>query len=153
MNINKKNYNKTERLLKEYPLLLVGIEDVKKQIAILEFEDGIRGVRYDSPSVKTSNISNVTERTALDKIEAIDRLNKQKEYFKLKCERIDGLLKMVDERGEKVIRGFYFEGKHWEGISYDIGYSSRQAKRVRTEVISKIASILFYHESGLEDAM
>src|SRR5699024_7156157 len=59
-------YKETEYLLYNYKMLEISIENIKKEIELLEEESGVGGINYEGVSTSSTNkFHSVTENTAL----------------------------------------------------------------------------------------
>lgn len=150
MQIKDKYYKNIERLLYNYNMLKINIEIADKQLEELKNEDGMNAITYDEEKTSpTFKITSQTEDTAMRNIAAEDLIIKRKEKLKNKLEIIKMLLDGLNEAERKVIEMYYFENLQWWKVAYEVKYSERHCKRIRTEAIKKL-SVGLYGEKAME---
>ncbi|MBU5292807.1 DUF1492 domain-containing protein [Anaerosalibacter bizertensis] len=150
MQIKDKYYKNIERLLYNYNMLKINIEIADKQLEELKNEDGMNAITYDKEKTSpTFKITSQTEDTAMRNIAAEDLIIKRKEKLKNKLEIIKMLLDGLNEAERKVIEMYYFENLQWWKVAYEVKYSERHCKRIRTEAIKKL-SVGLYGEKAME---
>lgn len=150
MKVKDKYYKSVEKLLYNYNMLKINIEITDRQLKELEYEDGITGISYDGVKTgKTYKIHSQTEDTAMRNIEAEELLKKRKEKLKNKMDIIDRLLEGLNDIERTIIEMHYVKRKQWWQIAYEVKYSERHCRRIRSEAICKLA-VGLYGEEVLE---
>ena len=147
MKIKDKYYKSVEKLLYNYNMLKINIEITDKQLEELKYEDGMTGVSYDGEKTgKTYKFHSQTEDTAIRNIEVEELLKKRKEKLESKLDMLDKLTEGLNEVERDIIRMYYIEGKQWWQIAYEVKYSERHCRRIRSEAICKLAVGLYGEE-------
>ena len=147
MKIKDKYYKSVEKLLYNYNMLKINIEITGKQLEELKEEDGVTAINYDGVSVSDTNkFHSQTEDTAVRNIEVEELLKKRKEKLQSKLDILDKLTEGLNEVEREIIRMYYIEGKQWWQIAYEVKYSERHCRRIRTEAICKLAVGLYGEE-------
>ena len=150
MKIKDKYYKSVEKLLYNYNMLKINIEITDKQLEELKHEDGMTGISYDGEKIcKTYKFHSQTEDTAIRNIEAEELLKKRKEKLQSKLDMLDKLTEGLNDIERDIIRMYYIEGKQWWQIAYEVKYSERHCRRIRSEAIGKLA-VGLYGEEVLE---
>ena len=147
MDIKNSYYKSTESLLYNYNMLKVSIENMKLEIEETEKNDGITGIKYDGVQTSpTFKFSSQTEDTSIRNIETIDLLKNRIEITENKIERVDNAIEALNGAEKDVIIKRYLEGKQWWQIAYEVKYSERHCRRIRSEAICKLAVGLYGEE-------
>lgn len=150
MKIKDKYYKSVEKLLYNYNMLKINIEITDKQLEELKYEDGITGISYDGVKTgKTYKFHSKTEDTAMRNIGVEELLKKRKEKLQNKIDMIDRLLEGLNDIERAIIEMYYIKGKQWWQIAYEVKYSERHCRRIRSEAICKLA-VGLYGEEVLE---
>lgn len=141
MKIKNKCYKETEYLLYSYKMFKISIENMKNEIEYIKNEeDGLTAINYDGINTSPTNkFSSSTEDTALSVSEKICYLEHSIRRIESKLERIDRALEGLTEIERQVIKQRYIEGLQWWQVGYQVKYSERHCKRIRTGAIEKIA--------------
>ncbi len=147
MKIKDKYYKSVEKLLYNYNMLKINIEIMDKQLEELKEEDGLTSIPFNGVSIsKTNKIHSQTEDTAMRKIEAEELLRKRKEKLENKLETINKLLTGLNDVERRIIVMYYIHGLQWWQIAYEVKYSERHCRRIRSEAICKLAVGLYGEE-------
>ncbi len=147
MKIKDKYYKSVEKLLYNYNMLKINIEILSHQLEELKKEEGVKGVAYDDVKIsKTNKFHSQTEETAINNIELEKLINKKKEKLQSKLDMLDKLTEGLNKVEREIIRMYYIEGKQWWQIAYEVKYSERHCRRIRSEAICKLAVGLYGEE-------
>lgn len=150
MKIKDKHYKSVEKLLYNYNMLKINIEILNHQLEELKEEEGMKGVAYDDVKIsETNKFHSQTEDTAINNIGLEELINKKKEKLQSKLDMLDKLTEGLNEVEREIIRMYYIEGKQWWQIAYEVKYSERHCRRIRSEAIGKLA-VGLYGEEVLE---
>ncbi|QXN67731.1 hypothetical protein [Mycolicibacterium phage J1] len=148
MQIKDKYYKNIERLLYNYNMLKINIEIADKQLEELKENDGMNAITYDEEKTSpTFKITSQTEDTAMRNIVAEDLIIKRKETLKNKLKTLELLISGLNEIERKVIEMYYIEGRQWWQVAYEVKYSERWCKHIRTEAIKKLSIGLYGEEA------
>ena len=147
MKIKDKYYKSVEKLLYNYNMLKINIEILSHQLEELKKEEGMKGVAYDDVKIsKTNKFHSQTEEAAINNIELEKLINKKKEKLQRKLDMLDKLTEGLNKVEREIIRMYYIEGKQWWQIAYEVKYSERHCRRIRSEAICKLAVGLYGEE-------
>ncbi len=147
MKIKDKYYKSVEKLLYNYNMLKINIEILSHQLEELKKEEGMKGINYDDVKIsKTNKFHSQTEETAINNIELEKLINKKKEKLQSKLDMLDKLTEGLNKVEREIIRMYYIEGKQWWQIAYEVKYSERHCRRIRSEAICKLAVGLYGEE-------
>lgn len=150
MKVKDKYYKSVEKLLYNYNMLKINIEILNHQLEELKKEEGMKGVAYDDVKIsETNKFHSQTEETAIKNIELEKLINKKKEKLQNKLDTLDKLTEGLNKVEREIIRMYYIEGKQWWQIAYEVKYSERHCRRIRSEAIGKLA-VGLYGEEVLE---
>ncbi|MGJ0848168.1 hypothetical protein ACR77J_15870 [Tissierella praeacuta] len=137
-------YKETEYLLYNYKMFQISIKNMQNEIESLEKEDGTSAINYSGVQTSPTNkFSSSTESTALSISERIDYLEHSIKRTKSKLDRIDKAIEGLTEKEKDIITKKYIEGKQWYVVAYNVSYSERQCRNIRTKAIKKIAIGIF----------
>lgn len=151
MQIKDKYYKNIERLLYNYNMLKINIEIADKQLDELKESDGMTSITYDEEkSSPTHKFHSQTEDTAIRNITVEDLIIKRKEKLRNKLEILNLLISGLNNIEKKVIEMYYIEGRQWWQVAYEVKYSERWCKHIRTEAIKKL-SIGLYGEEAIRN--
>ena len=150
MKIKDKYYKSVEKLLYNYNMLKINIEILNHQLDELKKEEGMKGIDYDDVKIsETNKFHSQTEETAINNIGLEELINKKKEKLQSKLDMLDRLTEGLNDIERDIIRMYYIEGKQWWQIAYEVKYSERHCRRIRSEAIGKLA-VGLYGEEVLE---
>ncbi|MCQ4921873.1 hypothetical protein NE686_02135 [Tissierella carlieri] len=137
-------YKAVEKLLYNYKMSEISIENMKEEIKRLEREDGLTAINYDSVKISpTFKISSSTESTMLSILEKIDYLRHSIERISEKLESIDRAMEGLNEVERLVIEKRYIEGLQWWQVAHLVKYSEVHSKRIRKKAINKLVVGLY----------
>ena len=147
MKIKDKYYKSVKKLLYNYNMLKINIEILNHKLEELKEEEGMKGVAYDDVKIsETNKFHSQTEETAINNIGLEELINKKKEKLQSKLDMLDKLTEGLNEVEREIIRMYYIEGKQWWQIAYEVKYSERHCRRIRSEAICKLAVGLYGEE-------
>ncbi len=140
MKIQDKYYRNIERLLYNYNMLKINIEITDKQLEELKEEDRLTGINYEGVQIsETYKFHSQTEDAAEKNITAEELILKRKEKLEDKLETLDKLIEGLNSIEKTIIKMYYIQGKQWWQIAYEVRYSERHCRRMRSEAIGKLA--------------
>lgn len=144
MKIKKKYYKRIERLLYNYNMLRINIQIADKQLENLKEEDGMHAINYDKGKISnTFKVNCPTEETAIKNIEKETLIVEKREKLISKLETLQLLISGLSDIERKIIDMYYIEGKQWWQIAYEVKYSERHCRRIRSDAIGKLAVGLY----------
>lgn len=140
--------DKAIELAEEY---LRSYEDIKVHIEILEEEKKVLAemiatlpaIEYDSVKVQASATGNPTEQNAMSLLEKSLYIDSDLKNSRLTIYKIDRALNELNEIQKKVVYLTLIKNYNWNNVSYRLGYSERQLRRIRAGAVYKFATILF----------
>ena len=136
-------YKQVEAMLYSYPLKKKQIEINRLKIRELELrETEIGAIIYDGIKVETSNISNTTEKEAIELYQAKEALNKRIEKDTLFCKRIETAMSTLGDTERLIVEGKYFEGMRDYEVYRRCGVSKSGYYRVKKEAINVISFLI-----------
>lgn len=132
-------YTKVEKLLSNYKMYKISIENLEIEIEYLKEEDGSKGIGYDnintSPTNKTSDI---VADTVLSVSEKIHYLEKRIEGNKRKIESIDKAMEGLEDIENQVLVEKYINSKQWWQVASTVRFSESWCKQIRKRAIDKL---------------
>ncbi len=150
MKVRDKYYKSVEKLLYNYNMLKINIEILNHQLEELKKEEGMKGVDYDDVKIsETNKFHSQTEEMAINNIGLEELINKKKEELQSKLDMLDRLTEGLNDVEIRIIEMYYIKGKQWWQIAYEVKYSERHCRRIRSEAICKLA-VGLYGEEVLE---
>jgi len=135
--------------LKCYNLLLVHIEELKKQLAEVFINDGVSAVDYAGDGIKTNNIDKLVENTALKNIEDVERIKKDIEVTQSKLDRLNSAIGSLEMTERQVIILGFIKGYQWQEVARELSYTDRMIRNKKNAALSKLAFI-FYGERAFD---
>lgn len=135
--------------LKCYNLLLVHIEELKKQLAEVFINDGVSAVDYAGDGIKTNNINKLVENTALKNIEDVERIKNEIDLAQSKLDRLNAAIGSLNIIDRQIVIYRYLKGRSWGEITKELSYSERMCQRKLYDAIDKLAFI-FYGERAFQ---
>lgn len=132
------NYNRTKVEIK---CLDIDIEYIQKDIV------GCKGISYDSERTgPTNNISKTVEDEILRKEKEIKKLEREKNSKEKIIKKIDEALTLLEETEMNIVKYRYFSNRRtaprWEYIANMTGYSEKNCRNIRDDLINKIKDII-----------
>jgi len=153
MKIKDKYYKSVEKLLYNYNMLKINIEITDKQLEELKEEDGLAAIAYDAAGVcETNKFHSQTEDTVIRSIGKEELLKKRKERLQNKLDILDRLIKGLNDVEREIIEMYYIKGRQWWQIAYEVKYSERHCRRIRSDAIGKLA-VGLYGEEVIEEVL
>lgn len=145
--LQNKCFRFTEKILYGYKDIEEFIENTEKKLNDMKLEENtttVGTINYDSIQVSpTFNISRITERKALNKVEEETEL-KIELYKNIKVKReIDQVISNLSSIHRDVIRYRYIEGLQWLEITERMNYEDRHLRNKKNEAVKSIARKLF----------
>lgn len=132
-------YAKVERLLSNYKMLKISIENMEQQIRYLKEEDGLKGIGFDNISTSPTNVtSDPTANIALSNTERIHYFEHRIEQNKKDIEAIDNVMEMLEESEKVILTERDINSKPWFRITPLVCYEERQCRNIRTKAIKKL---------------
>ena len=136
-------YKQAEAMLYDYPLRKKQIEINRLKIRELELSKAELGAMiYDGVKVDKSNISNTTEKEAIELYRLKEVLNKKIEKDTLFCKRIETAMSTLSDTERLIVEGKYFEGMRDYEVYRRCGVSKSGYYRIKKEIIKKIVNII-----------
>lgn len=136
-------YKQAEAMLYDYPLRKKQIEINRLKIRELELSKAELGaIVYDGVKVDKSNISNVTEKEAIELYQSKEELNKKIEKDTLFCKRIETAMSTLSDTERLIVEGKYFEGMRDYEVYRRCGVSERSYYRRKREIVNKLIYVL-----------
>lgn len=137
------NKEKVVKLLKLFPEIDSEISVRRSILNDLErYYDTSGAINYDGMPHGINNISNPTEKTALN---IPDYVRGEIEKYKSEIEELQKvkveILKEVSRlslKQKNVVFGFYFHSMKWEKVANRTHYSERQCKNIRDAALEKL---------------
>lgn len=131
------SYNRTKVEIK---CIEIDIEYLKKDIV------GCRAISYTEKTGATNNISTPIEDEIKRKELEINKLERKKNDKEKLIKKIDEALNLLEEIEINIVRYRYFSSKRsapdWKYIAKKIGYSEKQCRNIRDDMINKIKKII-----------
>lgn len=138
-NMSNNHYRRVEKLLYNYKMIKVNIENNELEIEYLKNEDGMKGISYDGISTSPTNeFKSATEDIALSNAEKIHYLQHIINKDKRLIDSIDRSLGGLTEKERKIIEQKYLDGKQWGYVASMLDLSESTAKRYRRNAINKL---------------
>lgn len=136
-------YKHVEAMLYDYPLRKKQIEINRLKLRELELSKAELGsIIYDGVKVDKSNISNVTEKEAIELYQSKEELNKKIERDTLFCKRIETAMSTLSDTERLIVEGKYFEGMRDYEVYRELGISSANYYRKKNIMIDKLIKFL-----------
>ena len=134
--------NITEHLI-NYRFYQANIKALEEAIKIDRLtSDGLRATDYSRDNISTSEISNITENTAIHILTKENDLKKQR----LLVDSIDRAIKELEDIDKQIIQLKYMQQSSfnvsWEQVAKKTGYDVRQCQRRRDKALEKISIVL-----------
>lgn len=137
----------TEKLLYGYKDIEEFIENTETKLKDMKLEENtttVGAINYDSIQVSpTFNISRMTERKALNKVEEEIELKIELYRNKKLKKEIDQVINNLSPIHKDIIRYRYIEGLQWLEIVEKMNYEDRHLRNKKNEAVKSIARKLF----------
>ena len=138
------DFKNVEGLLYAYPIIKKSIEIDKETLKMLDdYEADIQAVKYDGVKVDKSDISNNTQREALDLISDKAYLNKKIKKNSLKDMRVEMSLEVLKETERDIVTKKYFDRYLDYEIYDDLCISKSTYYRMKNSAVKKIGDVLY----------
>lgn len=109
-------YEKVEKLLKEYAELNIDIEGLEYQIKV----EGVKGISYsDMPGAPLPNNKSLVE----TELEHINKLKNEKLMLEIRKEGIENVLKMLNDFEQNLIKYVYIDKLKYSEIESKLNMS------------------------------
>lgn len=132
-------YAKVERLLYNYKMLKISIENIEEDIKLIEDDSGVKGISYDGIATsKTNKTSDIVADTVLSKTEKIHYLSRIIEHNKRDIESINKALEGLTEVEKIIVVEKYINSKQWWEVASIVRYNDRWCRKIRTDAINKL---------------
>ena len=137
-------YAKVEKLLSNYKMYKISIENLEIEIEYIKEEDGLKGIDFEGISTSPTNVtSDITSDTVLSKMEKVHYLERTIERNQKDIESVDRALDGLEGIEKTVVVERYINARQWWQVASVAKYSERHCKRIRTEAINKLAVGIF----------
>lgn len=137
-------YAKVEKLLSNYKMLHISIENMEQDIRYLKEEDGLKGIGFEGISTSPTNVtSDVVGDTVISKMEKIEYLERTIEQNRRKIESIDKALEGLEDTERVVVIERYIEAKQWWQVASVVRYSESHSKYIRKKAVDKLVIGIF----------
>lgn len=137
----------TEKILYGYRDIEEFIEITEEKLKELKLEGNtttVGAINYDSIQVSpTFNISRITERKALNKVEEEIELKIELYRNKKLKKEIDQVINNLSPIHKDIIRYRYIEGLQWLEITEKMNYEDRHLRNKKNEAVKSVARKLF----------
>ncbi|HZJ98786.1 MAG TPA: hypothetical protein VFC79_02200 [Tissierellaceae bacterium] len=132
-------YAKVEKLLSNYKMLKISIENIEEDIKLIEEETGLKGISFDGISTSPTNkTSDIVADTVLAKSEKIGYLKRTIENNQRKIDSVDRALEGLEKLERSVVIEKYVNAKQWWQVASVVCYSESWCKQLRKRAIDKL---------------
>jgi len=137
-------YKYIEKLLYEYNSLKTFIKNAQQQIENIQKDvDGVSGVSYNKVSSKTNNTTSIVENEVLKREKKISILQKRIQKTQGLLDRLDRSIEVLNDIEKRIIKLRYMKNLQWYEVSWNVKYSERWCKELKSKAIEKIAVAMF----------
>ena len=137
-------YKYIEKLLYEYNSLKTFIKNAQQQIENIQKDvDGVSGVSYNKVSSKTNNTPSIVENEVLKREKKISILQKRIQKTQGLLDRLDRSIEVLNDIEKRIIKLRYMKNLQWYEVSWNVKYSERWCKELKSKAIEKIAVAMF----------
>ena len=91
-----------------------------------------------SDEIKSGDNFDKIPRLICDMVKVQEDINNELQKLYAKQREIESSIKGLDEREKYLVRARYLEGKCWEEIAVDMGYSWRQIHNIHSDTLKKL---------------
>lgn len=134
--------NKAEKELRELHYNKAYLCSLEEELNLLDYQYGLRGISYDGAG-GSSGTSDTTGNQATVLADERIALHHKINRYNSKIAHIEQVLNLLTSREYTVVNMYYIKYKPWWRIAQEIGYSKRQAQRIKDDAIEKIAIGLY----------
>lgn len=139
----KDMYKQTEKWLYHLDALKTRIQNLKQQYKEKESESEGEGLDYSKDKLcQTYKFNSTTENIGLELVHIhmmIDSLQKR-------VDMLERSMTILNDTERKIIELKYFKNEQWFNIAYQMQYSERQCRYIRTNAVMKLKTALFEEE-------
>jgi DNA-directed RNA polymerase specialized sigma subunit len=136
----KDKYMQTERWLYHLDALKTRIENLKQQYKEKELEAEGEGIDYSKDKLcQTYKFNSQTENIAM----SLAHTHMMIESLQSRVNILERSIEILNETERRIIDLKYFREEPWYNIAYQIQYSERQCRYIRTNAINKLAVAIF----------
>ena len=137
-------YARVEKLLSNYKMYKISIENLEIEIEYIKEEDGLKGIGFEGISTSPTNVtSDITSDTVLSKMEKIEYLERTIEQNRRKVESIDKALEGLEDTERIVVIERYIEAKQWWQVASKVCYSESYSRTLRRKAVNKMVIGIF----------
>lgn len=141
--VHDKYYRSTESLLYNYNGLKLSIQSMTEGLQEIDENNGVAGISYDGiQTSETFKINKMIEELALTNVVDKEAIKKRIRQMENCLRNIDRAIEQLQETEMTIIREKYFNCQPWYKVAYQIHVSERHCRRIRGEVVAKIAVCL-----------
>ncbi len=138
------DYRCIEGILYAYPMIKKSIDIDRETLKMLDdYEADIQAVKYEGVKVDKSDISDMTQKEALDLISDKEYLIRKIKKNTLKAKRVEMCLEVLKELERDIVYKKYFEGCLDYEIYDDLCISKSTFYRMKNSAIRKIGDVLY----------
>lgn len=145
MKIKKEYVNAIKDTLSCYPLLTGRQELLEGQLNSLKTYDGLKSVGYGSERIKTSNINNSTEQTALHNLDREKEIMDELSVCNYKIDVINAAIKKLPKDYFDILNLRFIKGYSWFEAVDELFISERTGRNRAHKGLESLA-IIFYGE-------
>jgi DNA-directed RNA polymerase specialized sigma subunit len=136
----KDMYKQTEKWLYHLDALKTRIQNLKQQYKEKEMEAEGEGIDYSKDKLcQTYKFNSTTENIGLSLVE----IHMMIEGLQTRVEIMERSLEMLNTTEKRIIGMKYFKNEPWFNIAYEVQYSERQCRYIRTNAVKKLATAIF----------
>ncbi|WP_294465602.1 hypothetical protein [uncultured Anaerofustis sp.] len=138
-----KGYKKTEAILYDYKLKKTQIECDKLSIEEINiYENHISAISYDGLKVDTSNISNPTEKEAINMISKKDLYLERIKYNTILINKIESAVNSLSDTEKEIVDHKYFAEMADCDVYNLMGLSKTVYYKTKKNIINKLRRLL-----------
>ena len=132
-------YSEVEKLLYNYKMLKISIDNMEQDIKHIDRENGLKGIGFDSISTSPTNLtSDMVSDIAISKIGRMEFLANRIKDNKRKVQSVDKAMEGLEDVERTIIVERYIHARQWWKVASIVKYGERHCKRIRTEAIKKM---------------
>lgn len=152
MKVKKSYVNAVKDTLKCYHVISERVKFLNKCLGYIKNGMPLQGISYEGTKVQTSNISKMTENTALKNIEDEQEIKAEIALCEKKTIIIEAAIDSLSPIAKQIIILRYKEKMLWIDVVDKVLYSERHCKYMLTDGIKELA-VIFYGEKALEQSL
>lgn len=132
-------YSKVEKLLRNYNMLKINIQNLEQEIAFIKDDITLKGVDYDSISVSPTNeIKSVVENEVLSRTEKIEYLEHIIKRHRKDIEKLERALEGLEDIEHTIVVEKYINAKQWWQVASIVRFNERWCRELRKRAIDKL---------------